>query len=238
VHSNKQSNNPSIDSSSAKNPARVPYSTKQDQRINLAVLVPIPAGYIGPNCDKRRSYKLRTMIAHVRTNQYQRDLVSNLSFILTVLIAVGIFYVLFGEKQPKTKVGRPSSAVDSSKETFILLLGTDERLFKTCFGDDDQWLPCEIKCMAEDCSASNLRSILYNSKKRPVSIVIQDDVEHPHWNLIQSYYAKGGFVAYFGIYGEYAAPARLSQALGFDWEFSGYTPSPLRSYQYRQEPDG
>lgn len=149
------------------------------------------------------------------------DLLSNLSFILTALTAIGIFYVLFGEKQP-AKAGRPLS--EDSKETFILLLGVDEQLFKACFGGDDQWLPCKIKSLAEYCPASGLQSILYH--EGPISIVIQEDVEHPHWNLIQSYYAKGGFVAYFGIYGEFAAPTRLSQELGLDWKFSGYTKHP------------
>lgn len=55
------------------------------------------------------------------------------------------------------------------------------------------------------------------------AVVIQESVEHPHWKLIKSYYLQGGFVVYFGIYGEFAAPATFSRELGFDWSFSAYT---------------
>ena len=44
-----------------------------------------------------------------------------------------------------------------------------------------------------------------------------------HWHLVKSHYDKGSFVVYFGIYGEFNAPAKLSQAFGVQWRFSAYT---------------
>ena len=67
----------------------------------------------------------------------------------------------------------------------------------------------------------------------PQSVVIQEDVEHPHWKEIKkNYNQQGGIVVYFGIFGEFAAPARISKELKFgkrpsgktmaDWKFSAY----------------
>lgn len=117
-------------------------------------------------------------------------------------------------------IGHKSENVSSSSsDRFILLLGVDDGLFKRCFGQDDKW-PCKIRVLAEDCDASALTSTL----KAPglLAVVFQDD-EGSHWNLLKAYYAEGGFLVYFGIYGEYAAPSRLGQQFGFKWNFSAYT---------------
>jgi hypothetical protein len=79
---------------------------------------------------------------------------------------------------------------------------------------------------------SQLRSMLTTIGLQ--SVVIQEDVEHPHWKEIKRYYnEQGGFVVYFGIFGEFAAPARISKELKFgerpggktmaDWKFSAHT---------------
>lgn len=101
----------------------------------------------------------------------------------------------------------------------VLLLGIDDDLFKTCFGKDASW-PCKIKCLSETCS----RDVLDKALSEPgLNSVVFQDFE-THYQRLQQYFFEGGFLAYFGIYGEYAAPAQLSRDLKMGpWSFSAYT---------------
>ena len=47
-------------------------------------------------------------------------------------------------------------------------------------------------------------------------------VQDAHWDLVKSHYEKGGFVVYFGIYGEFNAPEMLNRTFGVQWRFSAY----------------
>jgi hypothetical protein len=106
------------------------------------------------------------------------------------------------------------------KAEFVLLLGVEDDLFKTCFGDDSAW-SCPLRSLPEDCSRSELTALLQHPGLG--CVVIQDDDEGPHWDDVVEYYRNGGFVVYFGIYGEFAAPGKLSRAFDLDWSFSAYT---------------
>jgi hypothetical protein len=176
------------------------------------------------------------------------SLYSNLSFAFTALIALAIYFLLFRQEEGSSKKtasslsskrstamaatatssSSSSSSSPSDNDKFILLLGVDDQLFKTCFGKDEEWLQqpysCRMESLSDDCSAAQLRSMLTTNGL--VSVVIQEDVDHPHWNEIKQLYRQGGFVVYFGILGEFAAPARISQELSggtMDWKFSAYT---------------
>ena len=110
---------------------------------------------------------------------------------------------------------------------FILLLGVDDSLFKACFGEDNFWKPFQIIILPEDCSPSELNRML--QKQGLQSLVIQEFEDFPHWDVVKQYYNTGGFVAFFGIFGEFSVPRSLSNELGFreSWDFSAYT-----SYRY------
>jgi len=105
------------------------------------------------------------------------------------------------------------------KSSFVLFLAVDDGLFKTCFGQDDQW-PCRLESLDENCSRQDLEAKL---SEKPASLVIMDTEECPHFDVVKEYYSKGGSVVYFGIYGEFAAPDALSREFGVQWKFSGYT---------------
>lgn len=104
---------------------------------------------------------------------------------------------------------------------FVLLLGVDDALFKTCFGEDSLWSPwCELESLPEDCAASELTTTL----ERPgLKSVVIDDTELPYWDVIKKYYESGGLVVFFGIMGEFSVPSFLSQQFGLTWSFSAYT---------------
>jgi predicted NUDIX family NTP pyrophosphohydrolase len=103
---------------------------------------------------------------------------------------------------------------------FVLLFGVDSDLFKTCFGkDDDEW-SCKIESLTEDCTSSELQGML--SRPDLLSVVVQD-LDSPHWDAVVSYHQAGGFVVYFGIYGELDAPSALSGVFGLNWRYSAYT---------------
>jgi hypothetical protein len=70
----------------------------------------------------------------------------------------------------------------------------------------------------EDCSAKEASAAL--NDPNILCCVVQNDT---HWNLVKSHYDKGGFVVYFGIVGEFSAPAKLNRTFGVQWRFSAYT---------------
>jgi len=161
------------------------------------------------------------------------ELHSNLSFALTALIAIAVFFIIV-QGEPKSRreeelsssnpamTSEPSNpAMTASSGGYVLLLGVDSGLFQSCFGQEDQWAPYRIECLAEDCAASRVQENMDRADLK--AIVIQDDTEHRHWNLLKDYYRQGGSVIYFGIYGEFQAPTRIGAELGFEWKFSGYT---------------
>jgi hypothetical protein len=105
------------------------------------------------------------------------------------------------------------------KAQFILLFGVDEELFMTCFGERSEW-KCNLESLPEDCS----RALLQSSLRNPgLGCVVVEDLGGPHWRDIINYYKNGGFVVYFGIIGEYAAPEKLSREFDLQWRFSAYT---------------
>lgn len=102
-----------------------------------------------------------------------------------------------------------------SNEKTILLYGVDADLFKTCFGKDEEWSPCSLMSLSEDCSAADLQSAL--SQEGLCCVVIMDTEQLP---ALQDYYNKdSGFVVFFGIYGEFDVPGQLNPK----WRFSAYT---------------
>lgn len=106
-----------------------------------------------------------------------------------------------------------------AKTEFVLLLGVDDNLFTGCFGDSSKW-KCKLESLPEDCSKSELTSMLNNPG---LGCVVVEDNEGPHWKDVIAYFKRGGFVVYFGIIGEFAAPQMLSQVFGVQWSFSAYT---------------
>mmetsp|Transcript_20723 Transcript_20723/g.30609 ORF Transcript_20723/g.30609 Transcript_20723/m.30609 type:complete len:690 (-) Transcript_20723:108-2177(-) len=101
----------------------------------------------------------------------------------------------------------------------ILLLGIDDDLFKTCFGKDASW-SCKIKSLPENCT----RDVLDKALSEPdlISVAFQDF--DTHYQRLKQYFFQGGFLVYFGIYGEYTAPGQLSRDLKMGpWSFSAYT---------------
>ena len=118
---------------------------------------------------------------------------------------------------------------DSTKDDFILLLGVEEDLFKTCFGDDTQW-PCKLDSLSEGCTNAELEAVLAHPGLK--SVVVQDD-DLKHWDSLVKYYNDGGLLIYFGIYGVYSTPSFLSKKFGLDWNFSGYT-----KYEFMLTPAG
>jgi hypothetical protein len=104
---------------------------------------------------------------------------------------------------------------------FILLLNVEDDLFKSCYGKDEEW-DCELKSLGEDCSEETLEAVLADPDL--LCCVVQD-TDTPHWNVLHEYYynALGGFIVFFGIYGEFAVPAKLSSTFGLEWSFSAYT---------------
>ena len=101
---------------------------------------------------------------------------------------------------------------------FVLLLGVDESLFKACFGKSEEWT-CAFQTLSDQCKESELKDALADPDL--LCCVVQDF--EAHWKIVCNYYNKGGFVVYFGIYGEFGAPRHLSSAFGLDWSFSAYT---------------
>jgi hypothetical protein len=162
-------------------------------------------------------------------------LYSNASFVLTVILAVAIFYLfsqgvkddntddeIRDDEPQKENTDRQGEMAAASDNLFVLLLGVNETLFKTCFGNENEWKPYELRCLSEDCTASDVRAAINHPGLQ--SIVIQEHVEHPHWQLVKDYYSnKGGFVVFFGIDGVFDAPSQISQEIGVDWKFCAYT---------------
>ena len=108
---------------------------------------------------------------------------------------------------------------NSKPDGFILLFDIDENLFFDCFGDKSTW-KCEFQSLSENCSMSQLKSMLQNP--RLLSVIIQDH-EGLYLSEIVNYYKNGGFIVYFGIIGEFAAPKKLSGTFDLEWSFSAYT---------------
>jgi hypothetical protein len=112
-----------------------------------------------------------------------------------------------------------SSNKNATSQKFILFYGIDDDLFKACFGDDHQW-PCKLVSLPEDCDPSLLSITLSNPNL--ISVVIEN-TDIPHWDRIMQHYKKGGFVAYFGVIGEFAVPEHLGQIIRRPWKFYSYT---------------
>ena len=101
-----------------------------------------------------------------------------------------------------------------SNDKIILLFGVDDDLFKSCFGKDEEWLPSSLKSLPEECSNLDLQAALVQPG---LHCVVCMDVEC--FDRLQDYYDNGGFVAFFGIYGEFNVPNHLNS----QWKFSAYT---------------
>ena len=99
----------------------------------------------------------------------------------------------------------------------VLLLDVNDELFKSCFGKDDDW-PCQLESLGNKPSKDAIEAKL---SEPGLGCVIVQGLDYA--DVVLPYYQKGGFVVYFGIYGEFDAPRRLSQVFGLDWSFSGYT---------------
>jgi hypothetical protein len=111
-------------------------------------------------------------------------------------------------------------ASDSDDAEFVLLLGVDTDLFKTCFGQDTRWEPCKLESLDEGCTKEEATAAL--ARHSLLSVVVQDE-KTAHWDAVKSYYENGGLVVWFGIYGEFSAPGFLSREFGARWRFSAYT---------------
>ena len=103
---------------------------------------------------------------------------------------------------------------------FILLLGVEEDLFMTMFGQRVEW-SCEFLVLGDDCTIIEATNAL--NDPNILCCVVQDSNNETHWNLVTNHYNTGGFVAYFGIYGEFSAPTTLNQSFGVQWKYSAYT---------------
>lgn len=102
----------------------------------------------------------------------------------------------------------------------ILLLDTDIGLFFSCFGKHEDWP--DVVRLAGDCPDEELHSALDNANL--ICCVVQDVSSAAR---LKDYYDNGGYIVYFGIEGEFAAPAKLGSLFGLQWTFSGYS-----SYDY------
>lgn len=103
----------------------------------------------------------------------------------------------------------------STKRKVVLLYGIEDDLFKKCFGMDEEWSACVLESLRDDCAAADLHRALC----RPdlCCVVFMDASEH--YPILRHHYEAGGFIVFFGIYGEFTAPNILHP----DWRFSAYT---------------
>ena len=112
-----------------------------------------------------------------------------------------------------------------SNDKSIVLLGVQVDLFKSCFvATESLWAPYELIVLDESISSSKLSATL--QKSGVCSVVFQDtDLDGSLLVTLKEYYDEGGLVVFFGIYGVYDDPSKLS--VQFDlpkpWEFSAYT---------------
>eukprot|EP00523_Entomoneis_sp_CCMP467_P015558 CAMPEP_0168773404 /NCGR_PEP_ID=MMETSP0725-20121227/4455_1 /TAXON_ID=265536 /ORGANISM="Amphiprora sp., Strain CCMP467" /LENGTH=220 /DNA_ID=CAMNT_0008822953 /DNA_START=37 /DNA_END=699 /DNA_ORIENTATION=- len=97
----------------------------------------------------------------------------------------------------------------TSQVDHILFLEVDDNLFKTCFGTDNEW-SCRLTSLSESSTSAQVAEALA-------------DVDGTHMSLVRNYYRQGGWVVFFGIYGDFAAPQQLGNLFGVDWRFSAYT---------------
>jgi len=104
-------------------------------------------------------------------------------------------------------------------DKFIVLLGIDDDLFKRVFGEEENW-SCKFLSLSTECSKKVLRASLCNPS---ILCVVVMDLETHLKTLMRFYNEIHGFIAYFGIIGDYDAPRRLSHAFGLKWRFSAYT---------------
>jgi hypothetical protein len=89
-----------------------------------------------------------------------------------------------GIPAPLKLVQSKDSTEASKKAQFILLLGVDEELFMTCFGERSEW-KCNLESLPEDCS----RALLQSSLRNPgLGCVVVEDLGGPHWRDIIDFY--------------------------------------------------
>jgi hypothetical protein len=69
---------------------------------------------------------------------------------------------------------------------FILLLGIEEDLFMTVFGQCDEW-SCEFQLLGDDCTANEVTKAL--NDPNILCCVGQDN--ETHWNLVTNHYNNG-----------------------------------------------
>ena len=133
----------------------------------------------------------------------------------------GAIQVVNTSHKPPTTAPKPSppNSLQPEKGGLILLYDINEELFFECFGKKASW-PCDFQSVGKDCSKAQLKTILHNPQL--TSVIIQEHGGR-HWNKVISYYKNGGFIVYFGIIGEYAAPKKLSEIFDLEWTYSAYT---------------
>lgn len=105
---------------------------------------------------------------------------------------------------------------------FLLLFGTDQSMFESCFGTANLW-SCDFRQLGNDCSLDKLSKVL---KDEGLLAVVFEDLllqGGDHFTLLRGYYEQGGMILYFGVDGEFAAPDALSRTLSLQWKFSAYT---------------
>lgn len=102
---------------------------------------------------------------------------------------------------------------------FILLLDVDPDLFTRCFGMYNEWAPFRVEVLDKTASPQQVSMFLTHPSLK--SVVIQD-LDTPHWTSLYQYHQKGGFIAFFGIYGDFNIPTRLSEIFGCKWVYNTY----------------
>ena len=129
------------------------------------------------------------------------------------------------------------SSKATNKES-IVFVGVDVELFKRCFFREDaeeeaknmpksySWSAVDLVCLDDSSPtiASDLTSAI--QKQGVLSVVFQStDMDASILTTLIDFYTEGGLVVFFGIYGEFNAPTRLSDLFGLheQWSFSAYT---------------
>jgi len=120
-----------------------------------------------------------------------------------------------------------------SNHESIILLGLDVDLFKSCFFPKEeepvkskQW--ASHKLILLDDESATASADLSDALQKPgvLSVVFQDtELNSALLNVLKQFYDAGGLVVFFGIYGNFSDPSRLSKqfALPEAWSFSAYT---------------
>ena len=114
----------------------------------------------------------------------------------------------------------------SAQKKSIVFLGVDMHLFKACFfrGEEEQWDSYELIIIDYTSATASADLTKYLQESRVRSVVIEDvDMDALLLSTLKKFYDSGGWVVFFGIYGENVYKLSRKFDLPEPWHFSAYT---------------